>query len=190
LADRDEWCAIPDHQQLAGQVPQQMAKELRRIGTAEGVVLHVQQQPVCQSADNRQMLVGDGKAQRRGCPRGARLRTTAGNNAKPDWTLLNPWLGNVLIEAAAAAGKTKDTYLAAQYRHLVRRRGRNKAAVAVSHSVLVIVWHLLRHYCLYVDLGSTYFDDRDRVATECLSFQWVTDGYRASQWSHSSETAR
>jgi transposase len=47
-----------------------------------------------------------------------------------------------------------------------RRRGRNKAAVAVGHSLLVIVWHLLQHECPYVDPGSTYFDDRDRVATE------------------------
>jgi len=78
----------------------------------------------------------------------------------------NPWLRSALIEAAAAAGKTKDTYLAAQYRRLLRRRGRNKAAVAVGHSLLLIVWHLLQHECPYIDLGSTYFDDRDRVATE------------------------
>ncbi len=31
---------------------------------------------------------------------------------------------------------------------------------------LVIVWHLLQHDCPYVDLGSTYFDERDRTATE------------------------
>ena len=49
---------------------------------------------------------------------------------------------------------------------MVRRRGRNKAAVAVGHSLLVIVWHLLQHDCPYVDLGSTYFDERDRTATE------------------------
>jgi transposase len=78
----------------------------------------------------------------------------------------SPRLREALIESAAAAGKTKDTYLAAQYHRLVRRRGRNKAAVAVGHSILVIVWHLLQHDCPYVDLGSTYFDDRDRVATE------------------------
>ena len=78
----------------------------------------------------------------------------------------SPWLREAPIEAAAAAGKTKDTYLAAQYHQLVRRRGRNKAAVAVGHSILVIVWHLLQHGCPYVDLGSTYFDERDRTVTE------------------------
>jgi transposase len=78
----------------------------------------------------------------------------------------SPWLRDALIEAAAAAGKTKGTYLAAQYHRLVPRRGRNKAAVAVGHSILVIVWHLLQHDCPYVDLGSTYLDERDRAGTE------------------------
>jgi transposase len=78
----------------------------------------------------------------------------------------SPWLREALIEAASAAGRTKDTYLAAQYHRLVRRRGRNKAAVAVGHSILVIVWHLLQHDCPYVDLASTYFDERDRTATQ------------------------
>jgi hypothetical protein len=78
----------------------------------------------------------------------------------------SPWLRPALIEAATAAGKTKGTYLAAQYHRLVPRRGRNKAAVAVGHSTLVIVWHLLQHDCPFVGLGSTYFDERDRAATE------------------------
>lgn len=78
----------------------------------------------------------------------------------------SPWLRQALIEAAAAAGKTKGTYLAAQYHRLLARRGRNKAAVAVGHSILVIVWHLLQHDCPFVDLGSNYFDERDRAATE------------------------
>jgi transposase len=78
----------------------------------------------------------------------------------------SPWLRQALIEAAAAAGKTKGTYLAAQYHRLMARRGRNKAAVAVGHTLLVIAWHLLQHDCPYVDLGSTYFDERDRAATQ------------------------
>lgn len=49
---------------------------------------------------------------------------------------------------------------------MLRRRGRNKAAVAVGHSILVIVWRLVQHDCPYVDLGYTYFDERDRTATE------------------------
>src|SRR5207247_9192736 len=74
----------------------------------------------------------------------------------------SPWLRDALIEAAAAAAKTKDTYLAAQYHRLVRRRGRNKAADAVGHSRLVSVWPLLQHDRPSVDLGSPYLGARDR----------------------------
>src|SRR6266545_5214795 len=68
-----------------------------------------------------------------------------------------PWLREALIEAASAAGKTKGTYLAAQYHRLMARRGRNKAAVAVGHTILVIAYHLLRRGTDYAELGPRYF---------------------------------
>ena len=49
-----------------------------------------------------------------------------------------------LIEAAnSAAGRTKDTYLRAQYLRIKRRRGHKKAIVAVAHSILVSAYHEL-----------------------------------------------
>ena len=72
------------------------------------------------------------------------------------------WLRTSLIEAAQAASRSKDTYLASQYHHLAARRGKKKAIVAVAHSILRIVWHLLEHDCTYVDLGSRYLEERDR----------------------------
>jgi transposase len=72
------------------------------------------------------------------------------------------WLRTALTEAAQAASHTKDTYLASQYQHLAARRGKKKAIVAVAHSILCIVWHLLNHDCEYVDLGSRYLEERDR----------------------------
>jgi transposase len=72
------------------------------------------------------------------------------------------WLRTALTEAAQAASHTKDTYLASQYQHLAARRGKKKAIVAVAHSILCIVWHLLDHDCEYVDLGSRYLEERDR----------------------------
>lgn len=74
----------------------------------------------------------------------------------------DPWLRTLLVQAAHAAGHTKTTYLGAQYRRLAARRGRKKAAVAVGHSILVIAYHLLRQKLTYEDLGSHYFDERDR----------------------------
>jgi hypothetical protein len=43
----------------------------------------------------------------------------------------NQWLRTALIESARAAVRTKGSYFGAQYRQIARRRGPNKAAVAV-----------------------------------------------------------
>ena len=71
-----------------------------------------------------------------------------------------------LIEAAHAVASKKDTYLSAQYHRLAARRGKKRAAVAVSHSILVIAYYLLTRSALYEDLGSTYFDQRDQARVE------------------------
>jgi transposase len=73
----------------------------------------------------------------------------------------NRWLGEVLVECAWAAARTRDTYLAAQFWRLARRIGKKKAAVAVGHSILVIAWHLLANDCDYADLGGDFFARRD-----------------------------
>jgi transposase len=72
----------------------------------------------------------------------------------------NPYLARVLGEAAVAAGRT-DTFLGERYRRIARRRGANKAIVAVGRSILVIVWHLLTDPNLrYHDLGAGFYDTR------------------------------
>jgi transposase len=71
------------------------------------------------------------------------------------------WLKRALIESAKSASKTKDTYLAARYRRIARRRGKNRATVAVAHSILVVLWHLMADPELeYHDLGADYYDRR------------------------------
>ena len=67
------------------------------------------------------------------------------------------WLRETLVEAAWAAVKVKDSYLSAQYRRLVVRLGKKKAIVAVAHSILVIIYHMLRDRKPYVDLGADFF---------------------------------
>jgi transposase len=74
------------------------------------------------------------------------------------------WLRKALIEAAHAASRTKDTYLAAQYAQIRYRRGPQRAAVAVGHSILVVVWHLLTNGEPYNDLGGDYFDKQRNSA--------------------------
>lgn len=74
------------------------------------------------------------------------------------------WLRRALIEAAKAAGRTKDTYLSAQYRQIAARRGPNKATVAVAHSILFTAWHMLSSGQTYDDLGADYLTTRNRDA--------------------------
>jgi len=75
------------------------------------------------------------------------------------------WLRTALVQAAKAATKSKKSYLSSQYHRLASRRGKNKATIAVAHSILVIAYHLLRRRENYRDLGALYFDQRnqDRV---------------------------
>ena len=72
-----------------------------------------------------------------------------------------------LTEAGHAAGRKKGSYLQAQFRRLAARRGKKKAAVAVGHSILVIVYHVLSHpERTFHELGGDYFDQRDRAGLE------------------------
>jgi transposase len=77
----------------------------------------------------------------------------------------NRYLKGALAEVATGAAKT-DTFLGERYRRLVRRRGKQRALVAVSRSILVIVWHLLSDpTARFADLGPDYYDkriDKDR----------------------------
>jgi transposase len=75
------------------------------------------------------------------------------------------WLRGTLIEAARAAARTRDTYLAAQYQRVRARRGANRASLAVAHSLLVAVWHMLQTGETYLDPGGDYYTRRDPART-------------------------
>lgn len=74
----------------------------------------------------------------------------------------NQKLRCALVEAARAAARTKNTYLSSQYHRLAARRGANRAAVAVAHSILTIVYHILQRKQPYIELGPTYYEERKR----------------------------
>jgi len=67
------------------------------------------------------------------------------------------WLRRALIESARAAARTKSSYYSAQYARIARRRGANKAVVAVANSMLFTIWHLLSTGAFYDDPGADYF---------------------------------
>jgi transposase len=76
----------------------------------------------------------------------------------------SPWLRKALVEAAHAAARCKQGYLAAQYHRLAARRGKKRAVVAVGHTLLGIVYYLLTRQEEYRELGGNYFDERDKQA--------------------------
>jgi len=74
----------------------------------------------------------------------------------------SPTLRRTLTLVAHAATHSKNSYLAAQYHRLAARRGAKRAIVAVAHSILIIIYHLLTRQEPYRDLGGNYFDERKR----------------------------
>lgn len=97
---------------------------------------------------------------------------SAGKRRRVGTTSGNQWLRRALIEAARAAVRTKGSYFGAQYRQIARRRGPNKAAVAVAHSLIELIWHLLSTGEVFEDLGDDYFQrrrDPDRQARRLVA---------------------
>ncbi|WP_227762488.1 IS110 family transposase [Zhaonella formicivorans] len=74
----------------------------------------------------------------------------------------NQKLRSALVEAARAASRTKDTYLASQYHRIAARRGANRASLAVAHSILIIAYHILKKRQPYIELGPNYYEERKR----------------------------
>jgi transposase len=69
-------------------------------------------------------------------------------------------LRTLMVQAAWSAVRVKDSYANALYHRLVGRRGKKRAIVAVAHSLLVSLYHMLSKQELYEDLGADYFDNR------------------------------
>jgi transposase len=72
----------------------------------------------------------------------------------------NPWIRAILVQCAWAATRKKDTYFRAQFRRLLHR-GKKRAIVAVAHSILKVIWHLLRRDLDFKDLGADYFEKQN-----------------------------
>ncbi len=86
---------------------------------------------------------------------------SAGKRQSGKTTTGSRYLRAALVQAAWAARHQKGTSLAAQYKRLVKRRGKKKALVAVGHSILGIAYHVLQTRSPYQDLGGDYFEHRN-----------------------------
>jgi transposase len=77
----------------------------------------------------------------------------------------NRYLRPALVQAAKATRRT-DSYLGEQYRRLARRRGPNTAAIAVAHSILVIIYHMIKRGTSYFERGAQFFDQLNPDGTK------------------------
>ena len=83
-----------------------------------------------------------------------------------------------LVQAATSAVRVKGTYLQAQYKRLVPRRAHKRAIVAVAHSMLVSIYHMLKNHEPYQDLGDQYFDqNRPETTVKRLTKRLRNLGY-------------
>jgi hypothetical protein len=77
----------------------------------------------------------------------------------------NRWLRTSLLEAAwTVSHSRKPTFFTARYHRLAARRGRKRAAVAIAHSLLIAVYHVLKDGVVFNDLGPTHFERRNQEA--------------------------
>ena len=82
---------------------------------------------------------------------------SAGKRKSGKTTKGNKTLKSTLIQCAKAAQKNKDSFFHAQYQRMLVRRGANRATVAVPHSMLIAIYHVLNDNTHFEDLGSDYY---------------------------------
>ena len=82
---------------------------------------------------------------------------SAGKRKSGKTTKGNKYLKSTLIQCAKSAHKDKESFFYAQYQRLVVRRGANRATVAVAHSMLIAIYHMLKDKVPFKDLGSDYY---------------------------------
>lgn len=82
----------------------------------------------------------------------------------------SPWLRVALVQAAWGAARSKKSYFHAQFHRIKSRRGARKAVMAVAHSLLVVIYNMLKHGTTYEDLGPDHFDklNRKRLASKLV----------------------
>jgi len=145
---------------LGGRIEEVMApfaEAVERLTTIPGVEQRAAETVIAEiGTDMGQFPTADHLASWAGmCPGN---NESAGKRKSGRTTKGSRWLRQMLTQAAWAASHTKDTYLAAQYRRLAARRGKKRALVALGHTLLVIMYHLLKQRTTYKELGGDFLE--------------------------------
>jgi len=74
----------------------------------------------------------------------------------------SPWLRTMLVEVAHAAAHSKHTALSAQYHRIAARRGAKRATIALGHTILVIIYHVLQEQTPYREFANPDLTDEQR----------------------------
>src|SRR5947209_5090474 len=105
-------------------------------------------------------------------------KQSGGKRLKAHTNKGNTHLRAVLAEVVWVISHTKDNYLSAQYHRLAHRIGKKRAIVAVSHSLITIIYHMLKANQDYHDLGAHFFETRDTTRQRDTSVRrWAAMGY-------------
>ena len=70
----------------------------------------------------------------------------------------NKILQTTMIQCAHSAAMVKSSYFCAQFQRISTRRGRKRADVAVAHSMLTAIYHMLKNGQVFSDLGADYYN--------------------------------
>ena len=128
------------------------AETLRRLTTIPGVDFRVAEIVVAEigldmgqfpSAGHLSSWAGIASGNHESAGKRRTGRTTPGNT----------WLKTALVQAAWAASRAKGTHLAAKFWRIAKARGSKRAAVAVAHTILVIMYNMLKEGTNYREIA-------------------------------------
>lgn len=141
-------------------LPAPFQEAVQRLATIPGIDHHAAENILAETGIDMQVFPSAGHlASWAGICSGQR---ESGGKSKSGRTRKgNQWLRTTMVQVAWAASHTKNTYLSAQYRRLAGRRGKKRALVALGHTILVMIYHLLKERTTYQELGGDYFERLD-----------------------------
>ena len=70
----------------------------------------------------------------------------------------NALLRSTLVTCAHSAVRNKQSYFYAQFMRISAHRGKKRAYVAVAHSMLIAIYHILKDGMVFKDLGADYYN--------------------------------